>query len=85
MVCCSVPEHRGIFTSSSLRGADGKQREVNMNGFTRKPASALIRQQAGMYAEQLEAIWHAKKASDKLVSELQASQQRLMIRPSQQN
>nr|DAO74748.1 MAG TPA: hypothetical protein [Caudoviricetes sp.] len=24
MVCCSVPEHRGIFTSSSLRGADGK-------------------------------------------------------------
>ena len=56
-----------------------------MNGFTRKPASALIRQQAGMYAEQLEAIWHAKKASDKLVSELQASQQRLMIRPSQQN
>ncbi len=30
MVCCSVPEHRGIFTSSSLRGADGKQREVNM-------------------------------------------------------
>nr|DAL04671.1 MAG TPA: hypothetical protein [Caudoviricetes sp.] len=27
MVCCSVPEHRGIFTSSSLRGADGKQTE----------------------------------------------------------
>nr|DAY85847.1 MAG TPA: hypothetical protein [Caudoviricetes sp.] len=27
MVCCSVPEHRGSFTSSSLRGADGKQTE----------------------------------------------------------
>lgn len=27
MVCCSVPEHRGIFANSSLRGADGKQRE----------------------------------------------------------
>lgn len=32
MVCCSDPEHRGIFTSSSLRGADGKsQREVVMS------------------------------------------------------
>nr|DAH56860.1 MAG TPA: hypothetical protein [Caudoviricetes sp.] len=27
MVCCSVPEHSGSFTSSSLRGADGKQKE----------------------------------------------------------
>lgn len=39
-----------------------------MNSSAKEPASSMIRQQAGMYGEQLEAIWHAKKASDKLVS-----------------
>ena len=55
-----------------------------MNGKSKKPASDIIRQQAQVMMSQAETISREKKVFRKAVSELQASQQQMLNRPSQQ-
>lgn len=79
MVCCSVPEHRGIFTSSSLRGADGKPRGVDMNVKDKKPVPEDILKQAEMYERWVESTSRQRKYFQKLLSAFPASQELQLI------
>ena len=63
------------FTSSSLRGADGKQRGVDMNVKDKKPVSENILKQAEMYEGWVESTSLQRKYFQKLLSAFPTSQE----------